>query len=197
MLLKKAVATLAIESNPAGARVFVDGEARGTAPVSLADICEGSRLVELRGSQGRFVRRLTVKAGDRVPIQGMLKPGFALLPAGAGVPTSGVSDVRALIEKALAASQRVTLFVPDEGALEDAGKSELPPPEWLAFDAAHRPVAGAAGINALARRQLSARLAKALDVQGVAAVTQPSPSSPGHTRSRPCVPRRSWACRPC
>ena len=104
--------------------------------------------MELRGSQGRFVRRLAVKAGDRLPIQGMLKPGFALLPAGAGVSTSGVSDMRAAIEKVLAASQRVTLFVPDDAALEEAGKSELPPPEWLAFDAGRRPVAGAAAISA-------------------------------------------------
>ncbi len=176
--LKPAVGTLAIESAPAGASVFVDGEAKGTAPVTLDDVCEGARLVELRGSQGRFVKRLIVKVGDQVTVQGALKPGFALLPAGAGVANSGVSDPRASIERALAASQRVTLFVPDARAIEDAGKSELPPPEWLAFDAGHRPLGGATALGAAARRELSAKLAKELDVQGVAAVTQPSPSSP-------------------
>ena len=158
--------------------MFVDGEARGNAPVTLDDVCEGQRLVELRGSQGRFVKRLLVKTGDRVPVQGVLKPGFALLPAGAGVANSGVADPRTYIEKVLAASQRVTLFVPDSRALEDAGKSELPPPEWLAFDAGRRPVAGAASLSAAARRELSAKLSRELDVQGVAAVTQPSASSP-------------------
>jgi hypothetical protein len=108
----------------------------------------------------------------------MLKPGFALLPAGAGVANSGVSDPRPAIEKALASSQRVTLFVPDARAIEEAGSSELPPPEWLAFDAGRRPVGGAASITAAARRQLSARFATELDVQGVASVTQPSPNSP-------------------
>jgi tetratricopeptide (TPR) repeat protein len=176
--LQRAVGTLTIESAPAGASVFLDGEARGTAPVTLDDVCEGARLVELRGQQGRYVRRLTVKAGDRLPVQGMLKPGFALLPAGAGVANSGVSDPRPSVEKVLSASQRVTVFVPDARAIEEAGKSELPPPEWLAFDAGRRPVGGAASLSAAARRELSARFARELDVQGVASVTQPSPTSP-------------------
>lgn len=176
--LKRAVATLAIESNPAGANVFVDGEPRGAAPVTLDDVCEGARLVELRGPQGRFVKRLTVKAGDQLPLQGTLKPGFALLAAGSGAPTSGVSDVRTAIERALAASQQVTLFVPDPRQVQDATKGEAPPAEWLAFDAGRRPVGGAAAVGASARRELSSRIAHALDVQGVAAVTQPSASSP-------------------
>jgi tetratricopeptide (TPR) repeat protein len=179
VLLKRAVGTVVVESAPAGASVFLDGAARGTAPVTLDDVCEGARLVELRGSQGRFVKRLTVKSGDQLTVQGALKPGFALLPAGAGVANSGVADPRTAIEKSLASSQRVTLFVPDARAVEDAGKSgELPPPEWLAFDAGRRPVGGATAISTAARRELSAKLAKELDVQGVAAITQPSPSSP-------------------
>jgi len=52
------------------------------------------------------------------------------------------------------------------------------PPEWLAYDAGRRPVGGAATVTALARRELSGRIAKALDVQGVAAITQPSPTAP-------------------
>ena len=52
------------------------------------------------------------------------------------------------------------------------------PPEWLAFDAGRRPLGGAAALNAAARRDLSTRFARALDVQGIAAISQPSPSSP-------------------
>jgi tetratricopeptide (TPR) repeat protein len=178
VLLEAAVGTLSIASAPAGASVFVDGEPRGTAPVTLGDVCEGMRLVELRGAQGRYVKRLVVRPGDQVQVQGMLKPGFALLPAGAGVANSGVSDPRPAIEKVLAASQRVTVYVPDARAMEEAGRSELPPAEWLAFDAGRRPVGGASSISAAARRELSARYAKDLEVQGVASVTQPSPASP-------------------
>jgi hypothetical protein len=52
------------------------------------------------------------------------------------------------------------------------------PGEWLAFDGGRRPVGGASAIPPAARRDLSARLARALEVQGIAAVTQPSPGSP-------------------
>ena len=39
--LKPAVASIAFESTPAGAAVFVDGERRGTTPATLSDVCEG------------------------------------------------------------------------------------------------------------------------------------------------------------
>ena len=48
IVLKPSVGTVVVESAPAGASVFLDGEPRGTAPVTLDDVCEGARLVELR-----------------------------------------------------------------------------------------------------------------------------------------------------
>jgi hypothetical protein len=176
--LKPAVATLAIESAPAGAAVFVDGEPRGTAPVTLEDVCEGSRLVELRGAQGRFARRLDLRTGDQVTVSGALKPAFALLPAGMGVSTTGVTDVRSAVERALANSQQITLFVPAERQVAEAFKGQPQPAEWLAFDAGRRPLGAAATISATARRDLSAKLGRELGVQGVAAVSQPAPGSP-------------------
>ena len=82
--LKPAVASIAFESTPAGAAVFVDGERRGTAPATLSDVCEGARTVELRGAQGRLVQRIAVKTGETMRVHGALKPAFALLPAGSG-----------------------------------------------------------------------------------------------------------------
>jgi hypothetical protein len=174
--LKRAVASIAFDSTPSGAAVFVDGERRGTAPTTLADVCEGTRTLELRGAEGRLVRRLAVKTGETVQMQGTLKPAFALLPAGSGVQ-AGISDRRADVERALAASQQVTVFVPSDREAEDVLKAQQMPPEWLAFDATRRPIGGAAALNAAARRDLSTRYGLALHVQGVAAVSQPSPSS--------------------
>ena len=174
--LKRAVASIAFESTPAGATVFVDGERRGTAPMTLADVCEGTRATEMRGTAGRLVQRLAVKTGETVRVQGTLKPAFALLPAGSGLQ-SGVLDRRADVERALAASQQVTVFVPAGREAEDALKAQQMPPEWLAFDGARRPLGGAAALNAAARRDLSTRFSRALDVQGIAAVSQPSPTS--------------------
>ena len=175
--LKPAVASIAFESTPAGAAVFVDGERRGTAPATLSDVCEGARTVELRGAQGRLVQRIAVKTGETMRVHGALKPAFALLPAGSGVQ-AGVSDRRAEVERALAGSQQVTLFVPSGREADEALKAQQMPPEWLAFDEGRRPLGGAAALNAAARRDLSTRFARALDVQGIAAISQPSPSSP-------------------
>ena len=175
--LKRAVASIAFESTPSGASVFVDGERRGSAPATLADICEGARTLEMRGPAGRLVQRVTVKTGESLQVRGMLKPAFALLPAGSGVQP-GISDRRADVERALAASQQVTVFVPSAREAEEAFKGQSMPPEWLAFDAGRRPLGGAAALNAAARRDLSTRFARALDVQGIAAVSQPSPNGP-------------------
>jgi hypothetical protein len=174
--LKRAVASIAFESTPSGATVFVDGERRGTAPMTLNDVCEGTRTTEMRGTAGRLVRRMAVKTGEAVRVQGTLKPAFALLPVGSGLQ-SGVLDRRADVERALAASQQVTVFVPGGREAEDALKAQQMPPEWLAFDAARKPLGGAAALNAAARRDLSTRFSRALDVQGIAAVSQPSPTS--------------------
>jgi len=175
--LKRAVASVAFESTPSGASVLVDGERRGAAPTTVADICEGARTLEMRGPAGRLVQRVTVKAGESLQVRGTLKPAFALLPAGSGVQP-GVSDRRADVERALMALQQVTVFVPGAREAEEALKGQQMPPEWLAFDAGRRPLGGAAALNAAARRDLSTRFARALDVQGIAAVSQPSASAP-------------------
>jgi tetratricopeptide (TPR) repeat protein len=177
--LRQATASLSVQSSPSGASVFVDDVARGTTPAAIDAVCEGSRIVEIRGPEGRFVRRIEVKAGDRLTIDGRLKPAFALLPSGAGVVSAaGTTDARTLVERAVAPSDQVTVFVPTGPRLEQALEAQTMPPEWLAFDAGRRPVGGAATVTALARRQLSERVAKALDVQGVAAISQPSPTAP-------------------
>jgi hypothetical protein len=175
--LRPAVASIAFESTPSGAAVFVDGERRGSSPSTLSDVCEGSRTVELRGAEGRLVQRIAVKTGETMRVHGALKPAFALLTAGSGLQ-AGVSDRRADVERALASSQQVTVFVPGGRDADEALKTQQLPPEWLAFDAGRRPLGGAAALNAAARRDLSTRFARVLDVQGIAAISQPSPSSP-------------------
>lgn len=177
--LRRAVASVNVESVPAGANVFVDGEPRGVAPLALDDICEGPRTVELRGAQGRYVQRLDARPGEQFTVKGSLKPAFALLPG----TSTGVADIRPTIERALGPSRRVTVFVPSARQVEEATRGMNLPADWLSFDAGRRPLGGAATLNGALRREISARLARALDTQGVAAVTPPSPTSPEYVLS--------------
>ncbi len=175
--LNRAVGSLTVESTPAGASVFVDGESRGAAPLTMDDVCEGSRLVELRSPQGRYVQRLMVNAGDHAKVAGRLKPAFALVPGGS-VPAAAMRTLVASVERALAGSEQVTVFQPAGGTADAASATAKAPVEWLAFDAGRRAVGGAAAVSPAMRRELSAQLARALDVQGVAAISQPTPTSP-------------------
>jgi hypothetical protein len=44
-------------------RVFLDGEDRGTGR-TVADVCEGSRSVEVRSELGRYVEQVVIKRGQ-------------------------------------------------------------------------------------------------------------------------------------
>ncbi len=174
--LERAVASLAIRSPQPGASVVIDGQPRGVTPFAAADLCEGDHIVELRSASGRFFKRVLAHTGDKVDIAGALKPAFAI------VSTSGQSstlntDLRLLVERAFEPSQSVTLFAPPADALDQALKAQQLPAAWLAFDGSKRPVGVSADISKQMRQELSSKLARAFDAQGVASVTVPSATS--------------------
>ena len=95
--LEKAVASVYVDAPGTGAVVVLDGEPRGSVPQQIDDICEGSHVVELRSPLGRYVERLNMRAGDKLNVQGVLKPAVALLavtglPKDTAGPTSGSSS---------------------------------------------------------------------------------------------------------
>lgn len=59
-----AVGTLQIATEPPGARVWVDGEARGTAPITISDLNGGEHAVTVRSGGGDLIKRtVTVHEG--------------------------------------------------------------------------------------------------------------------------------------
>jgi hypothetical protein len=79
------------DANVAGATIYFDGEAKGTAPNS-ADASEGRHLVELKKPGfGDFAQWVTIKAGERVTLTPVLKGGTrGSLLVDADVPGSTV-----------------------------------------------------------------------------------------------------------
>jgi len=66
---------LLVESEPPGARVFVDGRSEGETPLSLDRVPRGRREVELRLTGFQTYRRsLTVEAGDTSRVDAELDP---------------------------------------------------------------------------------------------------------------------------
>src|SRR5262249_19608411 len=175
--LERAIASVAIKTSQPGAAVYVDGKQRGMAPITTPDVCEGEHLVEVRSGSGRLFRRMTARAGDKVEMDAVLKPAFALVSS-SGQATGLNTDLRLTIERAFESLQTVTLFAPPADQLDQLLKAQQLTPAWLAFDASKRPLAQAADLGAATRRDLTAKIAKAFDAQGVASVTVPSALDP-------------------
>jgi hypothetical protein len=173
--LLPAVAGLSITANQPNAQVFVDGKDRGVAPLKLADLCEGEHLVELRTRFGSDSRRVTIRAGNDVTIEGVLKPAFAVVSV-SGATAASQQDLRVIVERAFAASRTVTLIAPPaEDAAKALSANQLSP-EWLAIDLAGRPIGAAAQLAAPLRKESSSKLADAFRTQGVASVTMIGPT---------------------
>lgn len=173
--LEHAVATLTVTSNQTGTLVLIDGLQRGVAPMTISDVCEGQHLVELKSASGRYFQRVDARTGQKIPIEGTLRPAFALVSASGAAALN--TDLRLTIEKQFQSSQSVTLFAP---AAEDTAKAlgaEKLPQDWLAFDLNRRPLGTAAEVAAVMRSDLSAKLSRQFDAQGIASVTVPSPTS--------------------
>jgi hypothetical protein len=173
--LDAAVATLDVKANQGGTMVLVDGQQRGVAPITIGDVCEGDHLVELKSASGRYFQRVNVRTGQKIPIEGTLRPAFAIVSASG--PAALNTDLRLTIEKQMQASQSVTLFAPASDEAARALGAEKLPPDWLAFDLNKRPLGTAAEVATVMRGDLSSRLSKLFDAQGIASVTVPSPTN--------------------
>jgi hypothetical protein len=170
--LDPAVATVVVTSNQPGTLVLVDGLQRGVAPLTITDVCEGQHLIELKSASGRYFQRVDARTAQKIAVEGTLRPAFALVSSSGQASLN--TDLRATIEKQFARAQSVTLFAP---APDDAAKAlaaDRLPADWLAFDANKRPIGTAAEVATVTRGDLSARLSKQFDAQGIGSVTVPS-----------------------
>jgi hypothetical protein len=101
-----ALGSLAVQTNPAGVAVFVDGVARGNTPARLS-LNAGSHIVELRGRGVPRVLPVTITAGAEVSqyleLPETPSAGSLLVqsdPAGARVSVDGVDHGRAPVSVA-------------------------------------------------------------------------------------------------
>ena len=87
-------------------------------------MCEGSHVVELRSPWGRYVERISIRPGDKLTVQGAVRPAVALLSV-TGLPDGyRGTDLRLAIERAFAAAKTMTLFGPPADKVQQALKGE-------------------------------------------------------------------------
>jgi hypothetical protein len=170
--LEPAVATVTVSSNQPGTIVLIDGLQRGVAPMTIPDVCEGQHLIELKSQSGRYFQRVDARTGAKINVEGTLRPAFALVSASG--PAALNTDLRMTIEKQFANSQSVTLFAPPAEDTAKALAVEKLPADWLAFDSNKRALGTAAEVATVMRGDLSQKLSRQFDSQGIASVTVPS-----------------------
>ena len=173
--MKPSVGTLALDSEPAGAIVFVDGVQKGTAPSTFTDICAGTHLIEFRGAVGRSIERVALEPDATLTVRGRVRPAFALLSAAA----DAASDPRLAVERAFAGAEDVLLYAPAADAMKAALAADAATPDWFGLTEGATPPTDA--------RDRFRRLATALEAQGVAWV-QPTAAGGSEVRIALVVP---------
>ncbi len=168
--LAPAMGTLEVDSEPAGATVWIDGEQKGLAPITMDSACAGTHTIEFRGASGRAVERVSLDAGGKLSVKGRVRPAFALLAA----PVTGSTpDPRLAVERAFASSANVALYAPPADAMKAAVDKEPVNDEWFGLVPGQDPSGSAAE-----RRSRTDNLTTAFESQGIAWV---KPSRPGST----------------
>ena len=73
---RKAVGSVRVTTNPAGARVTVDGKPHGVTPVTVGDLSPGNHDVALESSAGTVRRTVTVAANQTVQLEESIFSGW-------------------------------------------------------------------------------------------------------------------------
>ena len=73
---RKATGSVRVTSTPAGARVLVDGKARGVTPLTLGDLNPGNHEVALESNAGTVRRTVTVTANETAQLEESIFSGW-------------------------------------------------------------------------------------------------------------------------
>ena len=119
--LPKTAATfgqLQVRTEPAGARVSVDGLPRGTSPVTVSDLTPGEHAVQLESDFGAVKQIVTVEAGLTASL-------MVPLAAPEGAPVSGWMSVTAPADVQIFENKRLIGTSQSDRLMVSAGKHDI------------------------------------------------------------------------
>lgn len=108
---------LHIESDPPGARVLVDGDARGVSPITIEGLVPGVHAVVLQSEVGSIDRQVTVDAGGTASLVVPL--------VSKGAPLSGWVAIESPIELQILESGRLVGTTATERVMMSAGRHDI------------------------------------------------------------------------
>jgi tetratricopeptide (TPR) repeat protein len=77
--LEDSLASLRLVSDPPGAKIFLNGEARGVTPAEIGGICTGKVRVEVKHASGKFIKDLVLGKDEAVSLDCPIRPTLAFL----------------------------------------------------------------------------------------------------------------------
>jgi serine/threonine protein kinase len=113
-----AVGQLLVRTEPAGARVSVDGVGRGASPVTVSELTPGEHAVQLESDFGVVKQVVTIEAGNTASL---------MVPLGApeGAPVSGWIALSAPADVQLFENKRLIGTSQSERLMVSAGRHEI------------------------------------------------------------------------
>jgi tetratricopeptide (TPR) repeat protein len=84
--MEESLASLRLTSDPPGAKIFLDGEAKGVTPAELEGICSGRRRLEVKHASGKFVKEIVLGKDEAVSLDCPIRPTLAFLGVVADSP---------------------------------------------------------------------------------------------------------------
>ncbi len=77
--LEESVGSLQLSSDPPGARIYINGEARGVTPSQVDGICAGEVRVEVKHAAGKFITELVLPKDEAISLDCPIRPTLAFL----------------------------------------------------------------------------------------------------------------------
>jgi tetratricopeptide (TPR) repeat protein len=90
--LEDSLASLKLSSDPPGARILLNGEARGVTPAQIDGICSGKVRVEVKHTAGKFIKDLVLEKDESVSLDCPIRPTLAFI----GVEAANAAGLRYL-----------------------------------------------------------------------------------------------------
>jgi serine/threonine protein kinase len=109
---------LQVRTEPAGARVVIDGQYRGVSPLTIEGLTPGAHTVKLEDASASVTEQVTIEAGATASL---------VVPLGAprGVPVSGWISVVAPVDVQIYENRRLLGSNKSEQIMVSAGRHEL------------------------------------------------------------------------
>ncbi len=157
--LEQSLASLRLVSDPPGARIFLNGEARGVTPSQIDNICAGKVRVEVKHASGKFIKDVTLAKDEAISLDCPIRPTLAFL----GVEAAGPGAERHLAE----AEQRIHQNMSQLGSLNFIAAPREAVDRILEQEKTTRAaLLPESGSDPDLVRKITERLAGALEVQG-------------------------------